>query len=189
MINYYIDAGSQVLEVSSASKDVHVTTLRLPDGNITILIVNRGTTDSKIELDFGSNLGLNLHKTIYPKKPRNPHQGLLLESNERWDNVGNSIIDTIAPNSFTIISSRIHPDQIEISPADAEVDLNTTMQLNAGANHEGTVNCIVSSGSAYGNITADLMYHAPDSMPPNPEAIIRCQDEFNNWDLAMVRIH
>lgn len=189
----YIDAHAEVLSTESDDPDLHVTSVRNPDGNYSIYVVNSSLTESKsITFDFiSSDLGRTVRRHLYSDSLTPNATANVIASDRKWSHVTGQFSDSQLPaHSVAVYTTVSETPQIEIDHADVSVAYGEKVKFKANVvNGHGGVHWSVVGGSEYGTINNGGVYRAPTEMPPMPQAILkaRSNQDPSVYSYAVVR--
>lgn len=192
LFSRYVEAHSEVLSAESPDPDLHVTSVRLPDGNYSVFVVNSSKTEDKnLTIGFTSAINKTVQRHLYSEDIIPSANANRIPADKQWVQVASELNDELLPaNSVAVYTTVPDETQIEIMSADQSVTWGEKIKFKACVlNGIGGVQWSVLGGSAYGTISNGGVYHAPVSMPAMRQAIIKATSNVNPdaYSYAVVR--
>lgn len=192
LFSRYVEAHSEVLSTESTDPDLHVTTVRLPDGNYSVFVVNSSmTADKNVTIHFTSALHKKVQRHLYSEDVEPSANANTIPADKHWSNVGSQFTDDLLPaNSVAVYTTVPDETQVEITSADQSVTWGERIKFQACVlSGIGGVKWSVLGGPEYGTISNGGVYHAPLSMPAMRQAIIKATSNVdpNVYSYAVVR--
>ncbi|WP_372632575.1 glycosyl hydrolase [Cohnella sp.] len=192
LFSRFIEAHSEVLSTQSADPDLHVTSVRLPDGNYSVFVVNSSkTVDKNVTINFTSAVNKRVNRHIYSEDLKPSANANLIPADKRWEQVGSQFNDDLLPaNSVAVYTTVSDQPQIEILSADQSVTWGEKIKFKACVlNGIGGVKWSILGGPAYGTISNGGVYQAPSTMPAMRQAIIKATSNVDPdvYSYAVVR--
>ncbi|MFD0961022.1 glycosyl hydrolase [Paenibacillus chungangensis] len=192
LFSRYIESHSEVLSTESPDPDLHVSSVRLPDGNYSVFVVNSSkTVDKNVTINFTSAINKSVERHLYSEEVVPSANANLLPADKRWAQVASQFNDDLLPaNSVAVYTTVPDETQIEIMSADQSVTWGEKIKFKACVlNGIGGVKWSVLGGPDYGTISNGGVYHAPSTMPAMRQAIIKATSNINPdvYSYAVVR--
>ena len=192
LFSRYVEAHSEVLSTQSADPDLHATTVRLPDGNYSVFVVNSSkNVDKEVTIDFTSAINKTVQRHLYSEDLEPSANANLIPADKQWAQVESQFTDDLIPaNSVAVYTTVPDETQIEIISSDQSVTWEETIKFKARVlSGIGGVMWSVLGGPEYGTISIGGVYHAPSAMPVMRQAIIKATSNVdpNVYSYAVVR--
>ncbi|WP_010268388.1 glycosyl hydrolase [Paenibacillus senegalensis] len=183
---------SQVLSTETDDPDLHVTSVRRSDGELTVFVVNKSMSENKrVALTISAPINKTINRHLFSNTITPTASATIIPSDASWSGVATSFIDPDLPaNSVAVYTSVPEPVQIEVTPGEISAAPGAPIDFDGqvfGA-PEG-IEWSVVGGSDYGTITGDGRYTAPVVIPAMPEALVKAESTVNRgeYDYAVIR--
>ncbi len=176
LFSRYVEAHAEVLSAQSDDPDLHVASVRLPNGDYSVFVVNSSkTADKHVTIRFTSPVDKTVRRHLYSEDVVPSANANLIPSDKHWAQVGNQFNDDSLPaNSVAVYTTVPDETQIEIMSADQSVTWGEQVKFKAVVlNGIGGVKWSVLGGPEYGTISNGGVYRAPSTMPAMRQALIR----------------
>lgn len=191
LFSRFTGAHSQVLLTESDDPDLHVTSVKRPDGEYSVFVVNKSSSSKQVSLQFSEPLHKPFHRHVYTDELQPTAGGLVIPGDRSWNPISVSLDDFDVPaNSVALYTTVPEPIQLKITPAEVSAVPGATIDFNGeliGAS--GKIKWSVVGSPAYGTIDAQGRYTAPTTLPPMSQALVRAQraGSPDDYDLAVIR--
>ncbi len=84
---------------------LHATLSIMPDGNLSLLVINNKLKEDSFTVDFGENLGLTLNRFVYNPETIKPDETATLLSSDKSFEVGSALSDTIPGKAVAVYTT------------------------------------------------------------------------------------
>ncbi len=110
MLTKYLSTGNGnaiTYNSTSAHSNVHISSVKMADGNWSVLVVNNSETAQNISVNFQSSIGgKNMYRHVYEAATITPDaSGTLIDADKTYSNVTTKLNDTIPAGSVVVYTS------------------------------------------------------------------------------------
>lgn len=185
-------AHSQILSTETNDPDLHVTSLKRPDGEYSVFVVNKSqNTNKNVTINFSESMNKTFRRHLFTSSHTPTASATVIPSDTSWTAVASDFNDQSLPaNSVAVYTSVPEPIQVEITPGEVSVAPGATLALSGSVyGAPAGIKWSVEGGSKYGKINGNGMYTAPAVIPPMPEALVRAQSKSCRceYDFGVIR--
>ncbi len=185
-------AHSTIMETETDDRDLHVTSLKRPDGEYSVFVVNKSPEVSKkVSIEFSSPVKKGFRRHLFSSGLRPTASASVIPSDKSWAAVKTGLTDDeLPPNSVAVYTSVAEPVQVEITPGEVSTAPGASLAFEGEVlGKAGGIQWSVVGGPDYGTITNQGVYQAPAVIPSMPEALIKAKSRACScaYDYAVIR--
>ncbi|TLS53651.1 hypothetical protein FE782_05100 [Paenibacillus antri] len=193
LFTWFTAPHSQVVRSTSNDGDLHVATVKRPDGHYAVFVVNKAKTGTKqVSIQFAEAVNQTFRRHLYSDETVRTASASIRPSDASWPDVSAGFLDSSVPaNSVAVYTTAPEPTQIEIAPGELSAALGAGIDFEgAMTGTDGDMAWSVVGGPAYGTIDAEGGYTAPLALPAEPQALIKAERAGapDDRDFAVVRL-
>ncbi len=183
LLTNYVPQHSGVLQTDWQGDDIRVSSFRLPDGNITVVVeVKEGTTEKTLNLNFDKNLNKTIYRMSFDFSVSRNGNATVPPCDKVFANAENTVSDTVNKDYGMYVYTTMKPiKQIELNSVAVKAAKGDTVNFAASLVDCSTADevewsiCAATNNAAKGTIDQNGVYRVSDNAKSGDTVAVRAQ--------------